>query len=179
MKPDFSYIIKTVRRSRRLRLAVHHDGRVVITKPYFISKTAAEAFLRSKAEWVKAKLEHFKNMPPLLVKPHQRQDYLKHKEEARALVINRLEYFNRFYNFKYRRISIRDQKTRWGSCSRTGNLNFSYRLLELTPEAADYIIIHELCHLSEFNHSLRFWALVAKTAPDYKLQRRELRGRVV
>ncbi|MDP2944198.1 MAG: DUF45 domain-containing protein, partial [bacterium] len=137
MKPDFSYIIKTVRRSRRLRLAVHHDGRVVITKPYFISKASAEAFLRSKVEWVGAKLEHFKNMPALLARPHQRQDYLKHKEEARALVSSRLEHFNRFYNFKYRRISIRDQKTRWGSCSRTGNLNFSYRVLELTPAAAD------------------------------------------
>ncbi|MDP2944335.1 MAG: M48 family metallopeptidase, partial [bacterium] len=88
-------------------------------------------------------------------------------------------HFNRFYNFKYRRISIRDQKTRWGSCSRTGNLNFSYRVLELTPAAADYIIIHELCHLREFNHCVRFWALVAKTVPDYVRLRRELRGRVV
>ncbi|MCX6795064.1 MAG: SprT family zinc-dependent metalloprotease [Candidatus Falkowbacteria bacterium] len=179
MKSDFSYIIKTVRRSRRLRLAVHHDGRVVITKPYFLSKAAAEAFLRSKTEWVKAKLEHFKNMPAPLVRPHNRQDYLKHKEEARALVISRLEYFNRFYNFKYQRISIRDQKTRWGSCSRTGNLNFSYRLLELTPAAADYIIVHELCHLREMNHSVRFWGLVSKTVPDYERLRRELRGRIV
>lgn len=179
MKPDFSYIIKTVRRSRRLRLAVHHDGRVAITKPYFLSKAVAEVFLRSKAEWVKAKLEHFKNMPAPLVRPHNRQDYLKHKEEARALIINRLEQFNRFYNFKYQRISIRDQKTRWGSCSRAGNLNFSYRLLGLTPEAADYIIVHELCHLREMNHSVRFWALVSKTVPDYERLRRELRGKVV
>ena len=179
MKFNFPYIIKTVRRSRRLRLAVHHDGRVVITKPYFISKASAEAFLRSKIEWINVKLEHFKNMPAPLARPHQRQDYLKYKEKARALVNSRLEYFNRFYNFKYRRISIRDQKTRWGSCSRTGNLNFSYRVLELAPTAADYIIVHELCHLREMNHSIRFWSLVSKTVPDYKKLRRELRGKVV
>jgi len=179
MKPDFPYIIKTVRRARHLRLAVHHDGRVIITKPYFLNQAAAEAFLHSKTEWVNAKREHFKNMPAPLARPHERQDYLKHRAEARRLVIDRLEYFNHFYNFKYQRISIRDQRTRWGSCSRTGNLNFSYRLSELSPAAADYIIVHELCHLSEFNHSARFWALVAKTMPDYKLRRRELRGRVV
>jgi len=179
MKPDFSYIIKTVRRSRHLRLAVHHDGRVIITKPYFMSRAAAESFLLSKIDWVNAKLERFRNMPVPLSRPHRRQDYLQHKEAARALVVRRLEYFNRFYNFKYQRISIRDQKTRWGSCSRTGNLNFSYRILELSPDAADYIIVHELCHLKEFNHSVRFWALVAKTVPDYVKLRRELRGRVV
>lgn len=179
MKPDFSYIIKTVRRSRHLRLAVHRDGRVVITKPYFISKASAEFFLRSKVEWVNDKLEHFKNLPAPLIKPHNRQDYLKHKPAAHVFVLNRLEHFNSFYNFKYQRISIRDQKTRWGSCSRSGNLNFSYRLLELSPAAADYIIVHELCHLKEFNHSARFWSLVAKTVPDYQIRRKELRGKVV
>ncbi|MFA6194442.1 MAG: SprT family zinc-dependent metalloprotease [Patescibacteria group bacterium] len=179
MKPDFPYIIKTVRRSRHLRLAVHHDGRVVVTKPYFLSKASAEAFLISKTDWIKAVLERFKNMPAPLARPHDHEDYLRHKQVAHVFVLRRLEHFNRFYNFKYQRISIRDQKTRWGSCSRGGNLNFSYRLLELSPAAADYIIVHELCHLKEFNHSARFWELVTKTIPDYEAQRRELRGKVV
>lgn len=179
MKPDFPYIIKTVRRSRHVRLAVHRDGRVVVTKPYFFSSASAEAFLHSKIDWVKDKLENFKNMPAFLARPHDHEDYLQRKQTAHVLVLKRLEYFNSFYNFKYKRVSVRDQKTRWGSCSRTGNLNFSYRLLELSPAAADYIIVHELCHLQEFNHSVRFWNLVAKTIPDHEARRRELRGNMI
>jgi len=179
MLSDLSYIIKTVRRSRHVRLSVHPDGRVIVTKPYFLSQASAEAFLCSKADWIRDKIKYFQDNPALLAKPHDHSDYLRRKEEARRLVMNRLEYFNGFYGFKYKRISIRDQKTRWGSCSRAGNLNFSYRILELSPAAADYIIVHELCHLSEFNHSSRFWALVAKTISDYSARRRELRGKII
>jgi len=104
----------------------------------------------------------------------RRLDYLARKEEARTLIGERLEYFNRFYGFKYNRVSVRNQRTRWGSCSRRGNLNFSYRLLNLSERVRDYIIVHELCHLQEFNHSPRFWNLVARILPDYKELRRQL-----
>ncbi len=102
-------------------------------------------------------------------------NYIKYKKDAAILVKERLEYFNKFYNFKYGRIAIRNQKTRWGSCSKKGNLNFNYKIVLLTPKQADYIIAHELCHLKEFNHSQRFWDLVAQTIPDYKEVRHSLR----
>lgn len=101
--------------------------------------------------------------------------YAKYKEQARALVHARLEHFNAHYKLAYRKVSIRNQKTRWGSCSSKGNLNFSYRILFLEPEAQDYLIIHELCHLKEFNHSQRFWDLVAQQSPHYKKYHAELR----
>lgn len=100
--------------------------------------------------------------------------YLKHKEEAREFVRARLEYFNTFYNFKWKRIAIKNHKSRWGSCSKKGNLNFNYRLVLLPQHLADYIVVHELCHLEEFNHSERFWALVERTIPDWRKRRAEL-----
>ena len=107
-----------------------------------------------------------------------RKEYLKHKEAARKLVHERLEYFNKFYGFTYKKIAIRNQKTRWGSCSKQGNLNFSYRLALMPAHHADYIIVHELCHLGEFNHSKNFWALVAQQVPNYKQIKKELKSHV-
>lgn len=105
-----------------------------------------------------------------------RREYVKYKEAARALALARLAYFNQLYGFSFGRLAIRNQKTRWGSCSKKGNLNFSYRIALLPPELADYIIVHELCHLGEFNHSPRFWALVERACPEHRALRKQLGG---
>ena len=104
-----------------------------------------------------------------------RVGYLKHKEEARTFISERLEYYSKIYGFGFNRVSIRNQRTRWGSCSIKGNLNFNYKLLMLPQHLANYIIIHELCHLKELNHSPRFWNLVAQTMPNYSEIKKELR----
>lgn len=101
--------------------------------------------------------------------------YLAHKEAARALVHERLVHYNEHYQLSYNRVAVRNQRRCWGSCTSLKNLNFSYRILFLPPELADYIIVHELCHLKELNHSPRFWALVAETIPNYQLHRKALR----
>lgn len=108
-----------------------------------------------------------------------KQEFEKHKKDALALAKSRLEYWNAFYGFTYKRVTVKDTKTRWGSCSSKGNLNFNYKIALLPPRLADYIIVHELCHLGEFNHSYKFWALVARTFPDYKQLRLDLRQRSV
>ena len=105
-----------------------------------------------------------------------RRHYLKYKEQARTLIEERLNYFNQFYNLEVCRVSVRNQKTRWGSCSSKGNLNFNYKILFLPRDAADYIIVHELCHLKEMNHSKNFWALVSQTFPNYKYIRKNLKN---
>ena len=74
------------------------------------------------------------------------------------------------------RIAIRDQKSRWGSCSRKGNLNFNWKLIMAPPQALDYVVIHELCHLREFNHSPKFWALVAAQMPEYEAWKKWLKA---
>lgn len=107
--------------------------------------------------------------------------FLFHKTAALDLVTLRLAHFNSIYRdqfgftFIYKKIVIRNQSSRWGSCSRKGNLNFNYRIALLPPDLADYIIVHELCHLGEFNHSQGFWDLVARTIPNWQILRTELK----
>lgn len=105
----------------------------------------------------------------------QTKHYKSHKEAARILVHQRLNYWNQFYNFQYGRVSIKNTRSRWGSCSSKKNLNFNYRIIFLSPELQDYLIVHELCHLAEMNHGPRFWSLVAKQIPDYKYRIGELK----
>ncbi len=100
--------------------------------------------------------------------------YRAHKEHARRLVHERLVHWNQVYNVPYKRVAIRDQRSRWGSCSSKQNLNFNYRIIFLPSELVDYIIVHELCHLLEMNHSSRFWAHVERTFPHYEVLRLEL-----
>ncbi len=95
--------------------------------------------------------------------------YEIYKEAARALAKNRLAYYNAVYGFTINRVAIKNSKSRWGSCSKKGNLNFNYKIALLPADMADYVIVHELCHLGQFNHSPNFWALVATTIPNYKV----------
>ena len=105
--------------------------------------------------------------------------YLANKESARILVHDRVAHFMKYYSVKYGivvgKIAIRNQRSRWGSCSKKGNLNFNYKLVFLTPAQQDYVIVHEICHIKEFNHAKAFWNLVAETIPDWKKLRSELR----
>jgi len=118
-----------------------------------------------------------KNIRPAVTaaRVNSREMYLAYKSQAEKLVRGKVGRFNGFYKFEFHRISIRNQKTRWGSCSSRGNLNFNYKIIFLPDQMADYIVAHELCHLKEMNHSRRFWDLVARTIPDYKIIKKDLR----
>ena len=105
-----------------------------------------------------------------------KKEYLRLREVARSFVWERLAHFNNRYGFALRKVFIKNHKSRWGSCSAKGNLNFNYKIVKLPSAVADYIIVHELCHLGEFNHSPRFWNLVAKVVPEHRKIRRLLRG---
>jgi predicted metal-dependent hydrolase len=111
----------------------------------------------------------------VLLTRRNRPNYLANKEAARALVHARLLHFNTLYKHQLKKIFIKNHKSRWGSCSQKGNLNFNYKIVFLPPEVADYVIVHELCHLKEFNHSQAFWAEVSKALPHYVAFRKELR----
>lgn len=168
------YTLKLSKRARRLRLAVYCDGRLVVSAPRRLPFYQIEKFIHEKSSWILKKLADFASAPPTIFSRDVVAEYHQYKEAARTLVEARLAYFNRFYNFEINRISIKKQKTRWGSCSRKGNLNFNYKIALLPNELSDYIIVHELCHLGQFNHSAKFWRLVAEIIPDYAFRRRIL-----
>ncbi len=104
----------------------------------------------------------------------RRKNYLLHKEVARSIVHARVRHLNQHYQVPIRKIFIKDNRSRWGSCSERGNLNFNYRLALIPGQLVDYVIAHELCHLREFNHSPKFWELVAQTVPEHKTLRKQL-----
>lgn len=140
-------------------------------------KNGTERFIKEKTLWLFKKIYFFQQPKRRATARVSRTNYLKYKNQAYHLAIDRINYFNDIYGFKFNKISIKNQKTRWGSCSKKGNLNFNYRITLLPPSLSDYIIVHEICHLEEFNHSKKFWNLVEKTIPDYKKLRSELKQR--
>ena len=107
--------------------------------------------------------------------PCRRQLHLWLRKKARQLLPARLETLSRSTGLGYNAVSIRSQKTRWGSCSSKGNINLNDRLLLLPAELVDYVMIHELCHTEEMNHSRAFWRLVDQHCADYKIQQKNLR----
>lgn len=174
-----TYTLRKNRRARKMRLAVYPNGSVTLTIPFHLKESIAERFVRDKAEWLFEKLASCKQSEGNPAPRLSAADYHKHKDAARTLALARAKHFSAFYNLPFSKISIRNQKTRWGSCSKKGNLSFNYKILFLPAEARDYVIVHEICHLQEFNHSKQFWALVAKAVPDYAAIRRDLRKKGV
>lgn len=174
-KKKVEYTLKVSKRARRMRLAIYCDGNFVVTAPRNINQSIIEQFIIKKSQWIIDKLEYFKSISGQVFAKGTKKDYEEYKDKALILAQKRIDYFNKNYGFKFNKINIKNQKTRWGSCSRKGNLNFNYKIALLPERLADYIIVHELCHLKEFNHSQKFWNLVAKVMPNYLENRNNLR----
>lgn len=170
--------IKKSSRAKNLRISVHSDGRVIVSAPKLLPDIFVRRFIRQKSDWIEAKVKYFAErpvQPPVFSRRLSRKEYLARKDEALILVRQRLAHFNQFYNFPFNRVSIRNQKTRWGSCSKQKNLNFNYKIIHLTPQQQDYIVVHELCHLAQMNHGPKFWALVAQQIPNWKNIRKTIK----
>jgi len=172
---DYEYTLRRKARARYLRLSIEHDGSLTLTAPITYPVFLIKRFLTSRFDWIVKGLEKKLANPTILGIKHSDKEIKDYKKQARKLVEERLKYFNKHYNLKYNRIAIRNQKSRWGSCSSSKNLNFNYRLAIIPLALADYIIVHELCHLREMNHSRAFWSLVAEVIPDYKNRQKKLK----
>ena len=172
---SFEYTIRVSRRSKNVRLSVRPDGKVVITKPSYISQASVRKFVAQHQDWVKIQLKKCAANPAPLLGRRSRREYISHKEQSRILVYSLIRQSNALYGYSFRSVRISNQKTRWGSCSAQKNLNFNYKIIFLPPALQKYVIVHELCHLEELNHSERFWCLVSILLPDWRVLRRELK----
>jgi predicted metal-dependent hydrolase len=170
--------VKASTRARQLRITVNRDGTVYISKPRAFSTDDAFAFARKHMLWIKRQILRMSRLPkPSRYQPGgARRTYAAHKEEARAIIAPRLAHFATLYGVSVKRVSVRNQKSRWGSCSRNGNVSINYKVAFLPEHLRDYILVHEICHLIEFNHGRAFWSLVERQVPDYKALRQELKA---
>lgn len=171
----------TVIRSRRktISLQVGTDLAVTLRVPMRITKREIEKILKEKEPWIRQSVEKMRmkkaeyeanKMPALTQK-----EIKELAKQALDYIPKRVEYYANIIGVDYGRITIRNQKTRWGSCSSKGNLNFNCMLMLTNKDIIDYVVVHELCHRKEMNHSLRFWKEVEKILPDYKVRRKWLK----
>jgi predicted metal-dependent hydrolase len=171
------YVFKINKKTRGLTLSLRVDGSILVTSKRKISASVLERFITEKSEWIEnVRRARAKRAPSILSRVHSKEEVAAYIKQARLFIPDRLAFFNTHYGYTYGRISIRNQKTRWGSCSRAGALSFNYRLACIPARLADYVIVHELCHRKEMNHSTRFWKLVSETIPDHRTRRTELRN---
>ena len=172
---EMVYQLRRSNRSRSLRLSVGGDGKITISAPKYTPLYFLEKFIVGKADWILEKIDFFKKNPPPGRLGGSPKDFILRKKDAHHLVKQKISELNKIYNFSYQKFTIRNQKSRWGSCSHRGVLNFNYKLVYLPEPLVDYLVAHELCHLKEMNHSRRFWTEVARAIPDYARRRHALK----
>ena len=163
-----------VRSNRKtVSIVVKPDGAVEVRCPKRCPKREVEAFLISKEAWIRKHLEAISRRPAVPVLTEGDRKALA--EKALEVLPGKVQNFAQMLEVTYGRITIRSQRTRWGSCSIKGNLNFNCLLMLCPDEVQDYVVIHELCHRKEMNHSALFWAEVEKYCPDYRICRKWLK----
>ena len=168
----------TVIHSNRKTLALQiKNGELIVRAPRRVSLSTIDRFVAEHSSWIEkhlAKVEEQRARAAAL--PALSDEELSAlTKEARRVFAERVAYYAPIVGVDYARISIRHQGTRWGSCSAKGNLNFNCLLLLAPPEVLDSIVVHELCHRKEMNHSPRFYAQVYRACPDYDASHRWLK----
>lgn len=163
-------------RSKRMTSAIQvkRDGRVVVRCPWVATQEEVCSFVEKHREWI------LRNRKEVLDRLARREVYTEEqvkelRQRARWMLAQKTWQWAQRMQVTYGRLSIRQQATRWGRCSRKGNLNFNWTLILLPEALADYVVVHELAHRREMNHSPKFWKIVEEQLPDYRELRRQLR----
>ena len=179
---DIAYTLIRSKR-RTYTISVSPEGEVTLRAPQSVTLREADDLIRDKQHWVLSKidlqLERHTAHPQSPYTPVERAALeQKYRSAARILFAERVRFFEPLLPPEHLRITgirIAAQKSRWGSCSSRGTLSFNWKLMLAPPEVLDYVVVHELCHLVEMNHSKAFWDLVGSILPDYKRLRKWLK----
>lgn len=168
---DSVKIIKSKRKT--ISLQIKSDGSIELKAPMQMKDAQIKEFLHQKSDWIEKHLQAVQKRQQQMsqIKPLTREEIHKLANRALEVILKRVAYFAPLVGVTYGRITIRNQKSRWGSCSSKGNLNFNCLLMLMPLEVLDYVVVHELCHRKEMNHSPQFWSEVRKVMPDYENQK--------
>ncbi len=176
--------IKIIRSGRKtIALEITQDAEIIVRAPYHFTDRAISNFVRSKSDWIRKHLSKMEKLAAdrAALEPLTKGDIEKLAEDALRYIPLRVREIAKKMGVTFGNITIRNQKTRWGSCSAKGNLNFNCLLMLTPPEVVDYVIIHELCHRIHMNHSPAFWREVEKYDPGYRDKKKWMKehGRVL
>lgn len=168
-------IIKSKRKS--IGFEIKEAGRLIVRAPFYMSRDAILQEIEKNRDWID------KHMLMMQQREKEREklpkfsweEIEKMAEEALAVIPPKVKEYAAVLGVSYGRVTIRNQKSRWGSCSAKGNLNFNCLLVNVPEDVRDYVIVHELCHRMEMNHSRQFWKLVESVLPDYQERRKWLK----
>ena len=147
---------------------------MVVRAPLRLSEDKIDRFVREHLDWIEKQKDRIQELSGKrhVITEQERADGI---QKALKIFPERTAFFAERMGIDYGRITVREQKTRWGSCSQKGNLNFNWKLVLMPQELLDYVVVHELAHRKEMNHSARFWAIVEQEQPDYQKRRNELK----
>lgn len=168
-------VIRADRKSVSIR--VKENGTVEVRIPRLLSLARLDELLTQKVEWIRKTRALLPEEEPVSLQEQSRIQALekRFRRAAAEYIPSRVLYYQKLTGGQYARIVIRDQKTRWGSCSSNGTLSFNYRLMLAPPKVLDYVVVHELCHLKHMDHSPAFWQAVEQVLPEYKTQKQWLK----
>lgn len=169
-------VIRSSRKTSELSIS-GEKRQITVRVPLSFSDQDVEHFLKEHRSWIdrhvaaaEKRARQAEAVPPISMDEVRRL-----ADQALEILPKKAAFYAKQIGVRYNRITIRNQKTRWGSCSAKGNLNFNCLLMKLPEEIQDYVVVHELCHRRQMNHSSAFWTEVEKILPDYRERRKWLR----
>lgn len=172
MKMDYRVVFS---QRKSIAVVVTEEAEILVKAPCGYSQKRIREFLTAHEEWIRCRLAKMQEQKEELGPPLTEEEKQLYRKRAQKILPEKTAFYAEKLGVTFGKISIREQKTRWGSCSSKGNLNFNWRLMLAPDEVIDYVVVHELAHRKEMNHSKAFYQIVESVFPDYKNRQKWLK----